>query len=624
MSQLREAASAGLDLRTIVNIFTTKSQFLDRYPASLSSQAFAEKLVRDIVKGSATELAQQMAITDVREALGLGLSRGDVIYAIVNNLSSKPSDDPYWAGTARLLSNQIIYARHFTDSMQSPSTDLPSLQRVLRWLNRDSSVQGDLTAAIEEALKPTRLVFPAPTMLPDLREKFTKLCGNQVEWKIQTGLALNLSGHLDGRKDLMLSLWCAGIQAPGISNITPAKNILVALLQNPDGSFRDGTFEIFGTHEADIGGIPHYAAVGDYNGDGFNDIVYSVSREDGRDLSIDHDLNGVKPAFVTSGSGGRYRVERLGTPEWGYAAINIDNEIGGQDVLVAGEVYDVWRHTSSGWTKIANYSTWATPRTHFFARTSPGLPSTTAIVGENSGKQISLYQRVGSGQQWNMTDSYSLATANPERAVFVAWNGQVGEQTITRFNGKDYTAVYFDAVCELRMQPGMQPVALAAFTGMEIVGGYQGQVVREGVNTQSMTTLMAFSVTGGKLQPLTLNISGEVTARFSMFGSGLRCRDINGDGADDIEVVTVGGEHAGEQDPPMVYLNQGQGNFKRVARSTFPKFGTLLEGAAMLYEDFDGDGVRDLVFFSASTSAGKNRPMSFPLYKGLRPLQASD
>ncbi len=625
MSQMKEAVASGASLRGIVNVFTTKPQFLARYPASLSNQSFAETLVRNIVMGSASEAAQQAAMADVRAALDVaGASRGDVIYAIVSNLAAKPNDDPLWAGTAQLLRNQVTYARHFTESMQSPSTDLPTLQKVLAWINRASSTQGDLTVTLEEAIKPTRLVLPAPTMLPDLREKFKALCGVQANWHIQSGSAVNLSGHRDGRKDILLALWCGGIHAPGVSNLSPVKNTLVALLQNPDGSFRDGTTELFGSNSPDIGGIPHYAAHGDYNGDGRDDIVFSVSREDGRDWSIDHALNGVQPAFVTSGPGGRYRVERLGTPEWGYAAMNLDNELGGQDVLVGGEIYDVWRHAGSGWTVVANYSAWATPRTYFLPRTAPGLASERAIVGENSGKQLSLYQRTGSSHQWSMTGFYSVATPNPPKAVFVAWNGQVGEQTITSLEGRDYTSVYFDGVCALRLRPGSAPVALSVFAGMEVMGGYQGQIIREGENTQSMAKLMAFSMEGGRLQKIPLSITDEVTSRYALFGEGLRCRDINGDGTDDIEVVTAGGEHAGELDPPMIYLNDGQGRFKRVARATIPRVGNLLEGAVMLYEDLDGDGIRDQVFFSAATGASKDRPMSFPMFKGQRALKAGD
>ena len=470
---------------------------------------------------------------------------------------------------------------------------------------------------------PLRPLAVIPILLPNLQSKFATLCGLQAGWHIQTAIALNLTGNAAGRKDIIMSLWCGGEQAPGVSNLKPVKNTLVALLQNPDGSFRDGTLEIFGTDFPDIGGIPHYAASADYNNDGRDDVVYSVSREDGRDWSIDHALNGVSPAFVTSGAQGRHRIERLGPPEWGYAAMNIDNELGGQDVLVGGEIYDVWRYGPSGWFKVANYGTWATPRTHFFRRTAQGAASTTAIVGENSGKQLSLYQRKGP-QEWIQTDFHSIASANPPKATFVAWNGQVGEQTVTRLDGKDYTAVYFDAVCELRLQPGAPSAALTAFVGMEILGGYKGQVIREGQDTQSMAKLMAFSVEGGKLTAIPLVIDGEVTQRFALFGTGLRCRDINGDGVDDIEVVTAGGEWGGVTDPPMVYLNNGSGQFKRVGRSAFPTTGQWLQSAVMLYEDFDGDGVRDAFFFSAAMSPGANRPMSFPLFKGLRPFTLTD
>jgi hypothetical protein len=79
MDQLSEAYNAGLSVKTIVNIFTTKSQFTGTYPTSLSNAQLAQKLITNIVKNSATTQNKNAAIKDITDALNYGLSVGDVI-----------------------------------------------------------------------------------------------------------------------------------------------------------------------------------------------------------------------------------------------------------------------------------------------------------------------------------------------------------------------------------------------------------------------------------------------------------------------------------------------------------------------------------------------------------------
>ena len=118
MGQLIEAAEWGLSIKEIVNIFTTKSQFTDTYPLSMSNVDFATKLVNNVVGASANDSAKQEAINDIVSALSLpNWTRGDVIYAVFNNLASKPESDAKWYGTAKKMANQVVYAKYYTETM---------------------------------------------------------------------------------------------------------------------------------------------------------------------------------------------------------------------------------------------------------------------------------------------------------------------------------------------------------------------------------------------------------------------------------------------------------------------------------------------------------------------------
>ena len=159
MGQLVEAAEVGrMSIKEIVNVFTTKSQFLETYPASLTNQEYAQKLVDNVVGTSANAAAKAEAVADIVEALKLpNWTRGDITYAIFNNLAKKPADDAKWAGTAKKMANQVAYARHYTETMKVDTTDLLQLRAVVKTVTESSPVNGvDLGVLIQTAVDQAR------------------------------------------------------------------------------------------------------------------------------------------------------------------------------------------------------------------------------------------------------------------------------------------------------------------------------------------------------------------------------------------------------------------------------------------------------------------------------------
>ena len=61
LGQLAEAYRYGLSVKQIVDIFTTKTQFTDVYPTSLSHEALGLELANQIIKNSATVQAKAEA-----------------------------------------------------------------------------------------------------------------------------------------------------------------------------------------------------------------------------------------------------------------------------------------------------------------------------------------------------------------------------------------------------------------------------------------------------------------------------------------------------------------------------------------------------------------------------------
>ena len=135
MGQMADAYNAGLSVKEIVNIFTTKPQFTSTYPESLTNLQLATALVNNNVKDSVSEAVKLLGIADIVQALDYGLSRGEVIYNVFGNLATLPLIDPawnaVWGNTAIQFQNQTAVARYYTEVMGAGGTDLATLRVVI-------------------------------------------------------------------------------------------------------------------------------------------------------------------------------------------------------------------------------------------------------------------------------------------------------------------------------------------------------------------------------------------------------------------------------------------------------------------------------------------------------------
>ena len=140
MGQLAEAVNYGLSVAQIVEIFTTKTQFTSVYPTTMSNRELATQLVNNIVKNSASAAVKQAAIDDIDGALGIGWSRGKMLFTVFGNLASKPLTDPTWGSTAKQFQNQLAVARYFTEEMSVATENLVTLRGVIANVTPDTDV----------------------------------------------------------------------------------------------------------------------------------------------------------------------------------------------------------------------------------------------------------------------------------------------------------------------------------------------------------------------------------------------------------------------------------------------------------------------------------------------------
>ena len=131
MNQIADAYATGATTKQVVNAFVSKSQFTNVYPTFLTNVAFANNLVENIVGSSAAEAAKTQAKADIVTALNGGLTRGDVVYTIFNNLANKPAADAEWGNTAKMMANKVAVAQYYTEVLLGNTTNLATLQSVL-------------------------------------------------------------------------------------------------------------------------------------------------------------------------------------------------------------------------------------------------------------------------------------------------------------------------------------------------------------------------------------------------------------------------------------------------------------------------------------------------------------
>lgn len=463
---------------------------------------------------------------------------------------------------------------------------------------------------------PVLLFDSTPQLLPDLRAKYDKLCNNRVS--VQFVSSANLIGHKDGKKDLVFSLWCTvDDSARGLLSTLPVINGMVVFIQQNNGDFIDGTQTIFHTDMVDIGGNGGDVVIYDFNNDGYDDIVWGTTPEDGRLEPEYYTGNYIQKVFMTSDGIGGYTIQKLGLFTKTNKLQLIDNEVGGKDVVSTFMGYfgypEVWRY-SNGWKLISGYDWISNSLNLFFKRKSINDNSHQAISMSNTSLGLELRVRKDNLINWVKTDVWNFTTV---QIIPVIHNNTNSQTNLVKINNKDYIDPSFESGCELKRKSNEDSIAIVLFTGAEIISGYKGGTLYKNYNDLRVTTkIVAFSTLNDKLTKIDINIIGEIT---NVNVLKIDCIDTNNDGTDDIIITPIG-----KNAIPVIYLNDGLGNFSLVDTSKFPSPSSDYFDTSMSFVDIDGNGTKDLLYFPANRLVGNPSKVQYQLYKGKRLLNFLD
>jgi hypothetical protein len=159
----------------------------------------------------------------------------------------------------------------------------------------------------------------------------------------------------DSYQDFIIHYWCSAGAFWGEYLDTATPDALVALVSDGSGGYDVGNEDVFSQSFIGLGGASRKVVRRDINGDGFDDFAFAMNWEDGR-LAAIADTNAAVQSLLISEAQHKYKVVRVGDPNWGHATGFISNADGTTDALFAGftDGFHAYRYENDTFTPLVS------------------------------------------------------------------------------------------------------------------------------------------------------------------------------------------------------------------------------------------------------------------------------
>jgi len=433
------------------------------------------------------------------------------------------------------------------------------------------------------AVSPQEVVYykEAKNLIPSLSLYYNKTCNREAN----SFMIPAIDANKDGRKDLFIVLWCG---APTSDYNGPVKNTVISLIQNNDGSFRLGNQELFGREFIEITGSMGEGAdvgVGDFNGDGKEDIAFTPSLEDGRKFVVyptgGHNWETNMTILMSKPDGG-YRVDVVGDNAT-YESIAI---IKGKDRDTFHSGGRIWSYENERWT--SKTLTYQVDRTAVFF---DNYLTMNVYDGKTIGWQIGT---LDNNYNYSRTEYLPLSDLKPVKVYNDTIKGDTTESLAT-IDGVDYLMPGFNSICTLPGSNSGEFTIMAEFQAIKLNEKYTGQKLEwttPGKNgnvtwDNYITRIIAYKVNNGKVTKLNIPELNKDITNTHYFN----CTDMNADNRKDLMVYRWGHK----QEKPVVFLSTATG-YLEVPASRVPEITTLYAGHNVLATDLDNDGKTEILY----------------------------
>lgn len=442
-------------------------------------------------------------------------------------------------------------------------------------------------------------------------------------------IAVPVDVNSDGRDDVVIHYF-GGHFGQTVGDV-PCANTMRVFVQQSDNTFSDETSTYLPGGTDLAGGCSRKRRVTDLNGDGKQDIVYALNREDGRQNASIEDQSTQMGAFISSGD--HYKLEAFGPSNW-YHSITTGVLPDGRafaagagfgDAVAGPYSFDTGGNAIPEDVSLPALS----PNTAEFASLGddPGGPSNVliqtglypALLG------VEAYLRDTSGN-WNLLGEIDNPYPVVATVDFYTYTGDGPNPVPVHYVGDGRYIVgagsgnAISESCRIDLPDRNGAVVVmkmdTSFITDFIPGAttvvYQGDETHESDVTPGLK-LFAVEASSNSLEAVPIEIvdeQREVNANF------IACEDVNNDGKSDITVYpyTVDGR-------PDVYLGDGTGRFTFIGLSVFPEISEAWgSNVTSLLHDFDGDGIADLLIWPSTTIY---TDLTYRYFKGMKPLEAT-
>lgn len=475
-----------------------------------------------------------------------------------------------------------------------------------------------------------------PGAMPDLTDVYEAAWGGHGGVPARVAV---LDVNRDGRDDLFVQMW--SVEVGGSRTLytrEPISDRLVVLVSQPDGSFRNATTEVLGQPTQSLGFLGESAAL-DVNSDGYLDVVIPGVREDGRPCGSPDPLvincsNWRAPnAIMMSNGDGTYRFEIFGDEQVRWTTPNLLESNGRRFLFMGG---------SSRRTVNENGGVFGTPEVYEIVGSSLTLAGTfpagtdlfrTLDGGDGRYLIQGPYHHLDTPSivvnRWSPDlplvpiDTVDLFEGDPRQiAAFLGWNsyGVYQDVLIVSHQGYDIMNPRVALNCIIGA-PGQEQSLVTMFDAPWVPGGYDGNGTVPNLSNSPFTSIRLFQLDGQRLRQ-----AGEPAGLDpERGGTRLECRDVNGDGSQDI-VVNVSQPAWSSSDPyrisPQLFIGGSGEVFSAVPPHRFPSTTDYNEGQSTVLMDTDGDGLPDLLQYPfASCDPSYMDCDQWRLWRARRPIR---
>lgn len=449
----------------------------------------------------------------------------------------------------------------------------------------ETTTKPTIASAPPSASAPQEVIYykELKNIIPNLSLYYNKTCGREAN----SFMLPSIDANKDGRKDLFIALWC-GVPEYGMVYEGPVKNTVISLIQNNDGTFRLGNQELFGRDFIEITGAMGEGGdvgVGDFNGDGKEDIAFSPALEDGRKFVVyangRHSWETKLTVIMSNGDSG-YRVDIVGDT-WGYESLAI---VKGKDRDKFTSGGRVWSYQNNQWTgELLNYKT---DRTSLFF---DNYMTMNVFDGKSIGWQIGT---LNGTESFTQTEYSHLSDLRTVKVYNDNIKGDTNEYLAT-IDNIDYLMPGFNSICTMPGSNSNETIIMAELQAIKLTEKYTGQKLewstpgKDGNVTwaNNITKIIAYKVSNGKLTRLDVPaLNKDITNTHY-----LNCTDVNGDKKNDLVVYRWGHK----QEKSVIFLATDSG-FTEVSSDKIPNVTTLYHGHNVLMADFDNDGKSEIIY----------------------------